>query len=190
MKKPILVTGCPRSGTRFASRMFREVFGMMVGHETELGHGTSDWRYVDPRYKKDHFKIIFHQVRYPLDVIGSLHTITPQSMRLMEKNIVPLKGTDPLLLKCMKYYYHWVTEAERMADYSYQVENVEDKEIINKIADLVEVKPDMSAFSRLSKFENSRRDHPKYKEIIWDDLEEVDKKLYNSILEISQKYNY
>lgn len=82
-RKAILVIGCPRSGTRYTNEVLRQM-GLKVEHEKMGRDGTvSSWFAVDDYYyprahggrRADfHFDLVVHQVRHPLDVIGSLET--------------------------------------------------------------------------------------------------------------------
>lgn len=83
MRKRILVIGCPRSGTRYTAEVLRQM-GVKVEHERMGRDGTvSSWFTVDDYYyPRAHggrradfeFDCVVHQVRHPLDVIGSLET--------------------------------------------------------------------------------------------------------------------
>lgn len=87
-----VVTGMPRSGTRYASKLFTKL-GIKCGHESIIdvprpSVKTSLWRLFDPKYRQliadaswpaaammdqlPEHTVIFHQVRNPVRVVRSL----------------------------------------------------------------------------------------------------------------------
>jgi hypothetical protein len=82
--KRFLVTGCPRSGTKYAATLFRAL-GVRIGHEDVFGvrqglrkrpvtwdgqQGDASWLAVPFLPLED--TIVLHQVRHPLEVVRSL----------------------------------------------------------------------------------------------------------------------
>ena len=82
---PLLITGCARSGTGYASLLFKKM-GLDIGHEEYGADGISSWLFaVDaenvpwgPSRKDVKFGKVFHQVRHPLKAIGSIYTYEPE----------------------------------------------------------------------------------------------------------------
>ena len=65
----ILVTGCPRSGTRFFSESL-ETYGIRLGHELAGKHGTVEWRHAAT--KDPAFDVKISLARHPIRTITSL----------------------------------------------------------------------------------------------------------------------
>lgn len=121
----ILVTGCPRSGTRYTAAMFCR-HGVRIGHERVYAHGTSDWRLAPVAHRA---KISIHQVRDPLKVIASLQTIKAASMQLAAK-FVELDAEDTKskpysLITCAKMWLHWTELAQENCEFWHRVENIQ-----------------------------------------------------------------
>ena len=66
----ILITGCPRSGTKFIHRYFSRQHKVFLGHECEGKHGTVEWRHAYARQPR--FEVTISCVRHPLLTIRSL----------------------------------------------------------------------------------------------------------------------
>ena len=142
----LLVTGCGRSGTAFASRWLRER-GLDVGHERSGEHGIvswclaaceKDWRCIPPATRmakldlpswhgevswRDEYTAIVHLVRSPLDAIASATTIGAESWEWIAQHIELDPGWSPLK-KAATYWLRWNQLAEQMADVRVQVETV------------------------------------------------------------------
>lgn len=66
----VLITGCPRSGTKFVKRYFEAQHRIFLGHEQEGQHGTVDWRQAYTRSPA--FEATISLVRHPIPTIRSL----------------------------------------------------------------------------------------------------------------------
>jgi len=117
----ILIIGCGRSGTKYTKMLFT-LAGLKVGHEKDAENGTVDWHKTcekDPAYG-----VTLHQVRDPLKVISSCHTIMGRSWDFICKNEPKIIRGEPLLLRCMKYWFYWNQRAQVNARWSYRVESL------------------------------------------------------------------
>lgn len=72
--RPLLFTGCGYSGTTFLGKLFSSA-GYDVPHECLGNDGTSDWRYSFESARPLPFQHIFMQVRHPLAVVASWHSV-------------------------------------------------------------------------------------------------------------------
>lgn len=72
--RPLLLTGCGYSGTGFLGKLFSSA-GYHVPHECLGKDGTSDWRYSFETARPLPFQHIFMQVRHPLAVVASWHSV-------------------------------------------------------------------------------------------------------------------
>jgi len=87
---PLLVTGTPRSGTKYTAWVLQDVFGMDCPHEKLGAHGTVSSLYCvddpddyfgphgnDPPAGTVHFQKVIRLVREPLSNIGSMQAQLP-----------------------------------------------------------------------------------------------------------------
>jgi hypothetical protein len=72
--RPLLFTGCGYSGTGFLGKLFSSA-GYDIPHECLGKDGTSDWRYSFESARPLPFQHIFMQVRHPLAVVASWHSV-------------------------------------------------------------------------------------------------------------------
>jgi len=120
--KKLLIVGCGRSGTRYASKVLG-LAGLDVGHEKDGRHGRVDWRCVHDPSARGRYDVVLHQVRHPLRVIESFHTAGKVSWRLVSKADPAIVG-GPLLRDCARYWVRWNLAAEEMASMTYRVEDM------------------------------------------------------------------
>ncbi len=125
----LLIVGCGRSGTGYISTLLREC-GLDIGHEVLGVDGTSNWFWTfDSSINcKYHYKHIFHQIRNPLDVISSWYNneIDHSYIWIFICSHVPeIDSNEPFLVRCAKYWYYWNLAAEKKAEWSYRVEDID-----------------------------------------------------------------
>lgn len=119
MKRKVLVTGCPRSGTRFVSRALQQT-GVQASHERMGSGGTvsalycvEDYYYnreirPPPRRSSVVFEQVWHLVRDPRDCIPSLAlNLLPRFWRWQEKHTEIPGDLEPLLLRCALFWETW-----------------------------------------------------------------------------------
>jgi hypothetical protein len=73
-----LITGYPRSGTKYTAKVLNKT-SLDVGHEFKGKDGCVSWKHLP---KALDFDLVLHQVRNPLKVIGSSHTINVTYLEL------------------------------------------------------------------------------------------------------------
>lgn len=163
----IVIIGCGRSGTKFISRH------LGLGHEKLEDSGLACWQSVvdgNGIYDIQPGDFVLHQVRNPLEVISSCHTILMQeSWDLIHEHIPSINEDDSLLSKCMKYWYYWNRMAEDRALVTYRVEDVS---------------------SDVSQITNTRQKWDTYKRVEWADLKREDRKLWKAIRKLAATYGY
>lgn len=160
----IVIIGCPRSGFRFISRVFSEA-GFILGHESWMKCGSANWMLTSKPMPAD--GLVLHQIRHPLDVIGSMQTITNGSWDLLMKHTSARKKHD-LIERGMRAYLEWNQIAEAKAVYSYRVEDIDTAwSTITDIADMGDV-----SLSDIRRDLNSRK--KKYQRPMWSDLADRD----------------
>jgi len=183
----LLVTGCGRSGTQYASAVFKAV-GLDVGHESVGKNGTVDWHRVNDG---EAFDVIFHQVRNPLHTIGSLtRGIRTASWRFICKTEPRVRYDAPIVQRAMQYWCYWNERAEALASETYRVESMIDW-LAGRLA-LVGVdagKVDMAA-ARLVPTNMHTRKGKESKTLEFKDLEEADAELAPSVRLMAERYGY
>jgi hypothetical protein len=170
----IIVIGCPRSGFRYIARVFTEA-GLPVGHEHWRECGRADYTMTPQKMPVD--ALVLHQMRKPLDVIGSMQTIQDRSWELLMKHTSANKTHD-LIERGMRAYLEWNRIAEAKADYSYRVEDLDDVwDFITSrnMLDIDEPLPDVRR--------NLNTRKGRYKPLEWEDLEERNLELTEKIVE-------
>ncbi len=81
----ILVTGCPRSGTKnYTAYLVSK--GQRIQHERPGEDGTCDWR-AAVRADSSEWSEVIHLVRHPLNCISSMTTLGPNSWRYLTSNV-------------------------------------------------------------------------------------------------------
>ncbi len=220
--KMILITGCGRSGTEYISKVLRKS-GIEIGHEMEIKHdGISSWPLASardnipwgPGFSDVKFKHIVHQVRHPLKVIQDNEFSHLKESRDFVTSVIG--ESRNILHYHMRYWYHWNVMAEKLANWTYRIEDI-DKNIlkfskmigreseINKIkSSLYKIpkntgtrknikvikKIDGSGHGTLDSESDLIKVDYKYKESTWEILEKEDWRLAERIKMLASKYGY
>ena len=156
-----LVTGCGRSGTRYATLVLRRL-GLDIRHERLGKDGIASWALaVDaedvpwgPSLRHLEFDVVLHQTRHPLAVVNSVMTFKERSWRFICAH-VPVSLEDPLPLRAAAYWYYWNSEAERRADLTFAIERLGDA--MNEICSRLGVSADSAVLDRVPRDVNTRR---------------------------------
>ena len=119
--KRLLIVGCGRSGTQYTAHVLSRA-GYRFGHERPEQNGSIDWRGVVR--STDGYDVVWHQVRHPLLVIASCHTIMAKSWRYVYKNEPRIEPRHSILKRCMGYWLYWNERASQMASRTYRVEDM------------------------------------------------------------------
>lgn len=193
----ILITGHPRSGTKFTAKMLKRM-GYPTSYE---GHGlggktrfVSSWKHAMPgvfeyRYFRkmpldQDFARVIHQVRHPLKVIASSTTLFDVTINHIKKYVdIPEETVhkhQPLKL-CMRSWIGWNTLIEEKAQWRYQLEELRDvfPEFCRQIGIPDQPMPNMGK-------RNTRR----HGDFTWDDLYREDEALAQEIRDMARRYGY
>jgi hypothetical protein len=190
--RELLITGCARSGTTYITYVLRNC-GLNVDHEENAGYGIVSWPMaVDssnsvwgPPSNRYRFKHIFHQVRHPLKAIASATTEPTRSWAYICQHCKNIKMHDKPLVKAAKYWYYWNLLAEKKAEWTYRIEDIENA--LDEMSRRLSIPLSKKALGRISKKTNSRR-HASY---TWKDIKAaINPKLYAKILEMARRYGY
>jgi hypothetical protein len=133
--KLLSIVGCGRSGTTFITD-YLNACGIQIEHEANGAEGCASWTSVvhlyspfDQAQSQVRYRHTFHQVRHPLAVISSfynnLNDTTAWYWRFIRDHTPEIHETDSLLVHCIKYWYYWNLKAEQIAEWRYQIENLE-----------------------------------------------------------------
>jgi len=191
----ILVTGCARSGTRYTAYILRDC-GLDVGHEWMFPDGLTSWLMATDCSEcpwgaapssNTKFQHIFHQVRDPLKVIASVYiNEPPESWEFICLHLPQIKETDTLLVKCAKYWYYWNLMAEKKAEYTFRVEDIEKALRVMSFKMKRELTPkDLSAFAKNI---NTRETPP---DLTWGTLaESLPYSLFYDVQMMALRYGY
>ena len=197
--RTLLVVGCARSGTTYISKVLKKS-GLRIGHEKMGKDGISTceltgnpkegcwkgrWGICPENY---HFAHIFHQVRDPLNVIASTYITENLDSWYFIMNYIPeIHMQDSHLVKCAKYWYYWNLKAEKMAEWTYRVEDLDQK--WEEFETRLGRKISRDSIENTPKNTNGRKTHPY--EFTWEDLQnELGPELYRNIRDLAARYGY
>jgi hypothetical protein len=175
-----VIVGCARSGTRWIAEVLT-LTGLDVGHWRTLGDDGISSDLLAPLACLLEANVI-HQVRYPVNQIGSMHTTHGYTWQFINQ-VLKFKDGDTLLKMCMKYWLVWNSYAEKVARYTYRIENIDNE--WGKIKELTGAKGVLPDVPR-----NANTRKGMYKPVTWDMLEQEDAELYGHILKKAWGYGY
>lgn len=193
IKRPLLISGCARSGTKFITIFFK-LNGYDVGHEYDGHFGVVAWTMTPnsdmtpwgPGYNNYVFEHIFHQVRNPLKTIASAGNEPPISWLFIKKFIPEIEMDDPKIVKGAKYWYYWNLLAEKKAEWTYRIEDIENQ--VGKMAALLGIDLNPIILEIIPTNTNTRGYWDVYS---WEDLREaLDADLFQNIVEMATRYGY
>jgi len=215
-RRKLLITGCGRSGTMYASEVWKTQ-GLEITHENPLPpngcmgrDGIASWYMAvndpDPPFGPSAsayaFDFVIHQVRDPLKVIASVAQFILRDRRsrdYIERNAPATRLTHPerslprrdrLLLQAARYWYYWNLISEQKASMTIQVEHLTAS--LERLCRFLEVtyKPDVAELvSRNIHGRNLYIDEP-YWEIGWKDIARIDAEITEKIKELARSYGY
>lgn len=178
---------CSRSGTVYATKFYREAFGLDVSHERVGPQGGIGWpMLVDHRrgVPLQAFDVVLHQVRHPLKVMQTLGIHWDQFWPKLEEAVGPLPGAT--LKRYMAYWCRYNEKAEALAMMTYRVEELHTgSETTRRIGDILGTIPKHSIVSRET---NTRKNDRRV--VTMDMLREADERLSSKVIEMASSYGY
>jgi len=162
VQKRVLITGCGRSGTLYASILLKKC-SLDVPHERKMGKdGISSWLFGasavsapwGPSPSEYRFEHTVQLLRDPLTCIPSIATLRPAAWVYIA-GYVPFEASDSPLLKSAKYWYHWSMMIEPRADLRLRIEDMPGALI--SLCDRLGAHVDLGAIERVPKDLNTRR---------------------------------
>ncbi len=132
-----------------------------------------------------HYDLILHQVRTPLNVIGSLLTTTEGSWDYIDNKIGVYHLDDPIL-RATRYWIEWNRHAGQIANHSYRVEDI--KTELPVICDMIGLEyNEASAHYILKQPPIHSRTHPM---VTADDIKNRDACLFQQLEETAALFGY
>ena len=189
----VLITGCSRSGTSYMSDFLR-LNGIQVDHERDAADGTVSWTMVvdapwtpwGPGRRGFRYRHILHQVRHPLKAIGSIVNEEQRAWDFIQTYMPQVREHDPILVRAVNYWIYWNLAAEKMAELTYRIEDVD--KALPKISKILKKKLDPHCLGQVSKTTNTRHINRNY---TWDDIQKgVDPKLFKKLVRVAKHYGY
>jgi hypothetical protein len=186
MKNQIVITGCPRSGTKFISLLLR-AHGLDVPHEYWGSDGiVAGMLAGDPTLKHFVSRItVIHQVRHPLKTIASLTTIQEVGWQFMSRRLGNLALPEDKVHRGMMIWHDWNRLSEQHAARTYRVEGIEGR--LSEICALAGLTP-MKRHPGVTVSTNANaRPHP---ELTWDQCDRMNQPLTRAIRQLASHYGY
>ena len=189
----LLITGCSRSGTSYISDFLR-LNGVQVDHEQDAPEGTVSWTMAidapwtpwGPGSRGYRFRHVFHQVRHPLKAIGSIVNEEQRAWDFIQSYIPQVREQDPILVRAVNYWIYWNLAAERKAELTYRIEDVE--KVLPKMERILRRKLDPKLLEVVPKNTNTRHANKNY---TWEDLSRgVSKDLFKKLVMLTKHYGY
>jgi hypothetical protein len=160
MKKKYVILGCPRSGTGYASMLFK-YNNIQVNHEILGSDGISSWclfpslpdsklygpslNEVINEFNMDSIEFI-HLHRHPLNVISSLQTISNTSWNYINKCLNLSPELDKLT-RSIEFWVNWNLSIENITSNLISIEDLSTHYKLN-------IYPNKKYNSRAAQYEN------------------------------------
>lgn len=214
--RKLLITGCGRSGTMYASEVWRSQ-GLDVSHENptppngEMGKdGIASWYMavndLDPPFgpsaSEYEFDFVIHQVRHPLKVIASVAQFVLRdalSRDYIERNAPEtrlnprerqMRDCDQLILQASRYWLYWNLLASEKSSLTIKVEDLAGSlEGLCAMLNVGFVPGVAEAVSANTHGRYLYLNEP-YWTVDWDDIARLDPGLRNQIRALADGYGY
>lgn len=193
---PILITGCPRSGTAYMARLFTEA-GIPCGHEQEIHNNKgqpmemvrnakaeSSWLAV-PYLSQ--FKDIIHITRNPFKVINSMLNVGFLDEEKGDIEYISQSLPEILEIKGIEQYVYFWTEWNKLIEnhtkkrYNIEDINKDPRKFLSQYIEPKQIYKDTEC--------NTWKNQVKYtNNITLNDI--PDGEIKNNFIELKTKYNY
>jgi|EndMetStandDraft_5_1072996.scaffolds.fasta_scaffold65284_3 hypothetical protein len=189
----LLITGCGHSGTLYIAKVL-QLCGLKINHEADGEDGIVSWFMAAPSKsapfgpggKEFQFVHIFHQVRDPLKVIASICKEPAKGWLYISRHVPEITMDEPLLGRAAKYYYYWNRMAEKKAQWTYRIEDIEN--VMDEMGRRLGIRLDKKAIQKVPKNTHSHRVKKSY---TWADIRAaVDPDLYRKLVKMARRYGY
>ena len=185
VSKYFLVLGTPRSGLAYTTMVLRQL-KLSVAHEGIGADGACGWPFVPCIMPKSNITIL-HQVRNPLDSIGSMQCISEESWSYIGHYLkMDIMKTSDLIFRGMQCWYHWNKMVEDKAIFTYRVEDME--RVWGNICELLKINKMISFPLDISTDINTRAEF--YEPLETEDLLNSNSTLATRVLSLGTTYGY
>ncbi len=193
LSRQLLITGCSRSGTTYIAHVLI-ANGLQVTHEADGTYGIVSWPMCanttlapwGPGFKKYQFAHIFHQVRHPLKTIASASHELKKSWKFICEQCPAIHLNEPAIVKAAKYWYYWNLMAERKAELTYRIEDME--KILPEMSRRLGVPLDPQVLLSIPKNTNTWHSTTTY---TWKELQgALSPALYRRVYLLAKRYGY
>ena len=139
--KPVLITGCGRSGTHFTVNLLQKA-NIDSSHEYEKPHHRPrvrvSWFHGDAEHSPNQQDVIrvIHQVRNPKKVISGFNNVRVMQWEVIDGTLNRKYGLSleqpyiddvNLVKNAITYVYYWNRMVEERACYRFRIENVREE---------------------------------------------------------------
>jgi hypothetical protein len=193
------VTGCPRSGTVYISKVIKAL-GCNIGHE-EIGPDgiVSAFIAVDAKetsagpgwlsipYRKN--MLVVHQVRNPIDCIRSMQCLE-LSMDWMSQYIY-IPSNAGIVEKLARYWIYWNIYAEQRSTWTYRIEAL--PEIFETWCKVLRLPHKPEVLGKISTKTNTKhrgKKNNEYRELSLGEIIEESGEMWTLIKMQARKYGY
>jgi len=215
-RRKLLVTGCGRSGTLYASEVWKSQ-GLDVRHENPIPpngmmgrDGIASWYMAvadrcppfGPSRAEYKFEFVIHQVRQPLEVIASVAQFILNdhlSREYIERNSPETKlsrreklllNRDQRFLQASRYWYYWNLMIQNNADVTVQAERL--AALLPDLCSRLQIAYVPGVAERISTSTHGRYlyTNQPYWTIGWAELARLDRPLSRNIKDLARSYGY
>lgn len=199
-ERRILIVGCPRSGTKYISQVFKKA-GLSSTHENDKGKDVVvGWRYAASGkafcYHFRHicrfyteFTQVWHQVRNPVKVLRSLPALGDYRnwAHIVDSRLG--LGDRRSLEYGMQFWLSWTRRCDDMCDWRYRVEDVQDgSKVWRKMCKRLDLGE--QGLPPVSQRNNTRVKHKRYRSVTLADMRAADPGLAGKVIRRAKKYGY
>lgn len=214
-QRKLLITGCARSGTLYASRLW-QALGLDIRHERPVPpdgrmgkDGIASWLMAvkdpcppyGPSALKFNFDFIIHQVRHPLKVIPSIAQFIIRANGRGKKYILTncpevelnteqkaLEPHEQWILQAALYWHYWNLMVENIATVTVSLENLSAR--LPLLCEMLGIQYNSNVVETIPKNINSRTFYIKEKpwKLEWGNLEKLHPPLTEKIKLQASRY--
>ena len=151
---------------------------VVIDHDGAATTGYSD------ASLRDHYDLILHQLRSPMDVIASAQTLTDGSLAYID-NKIGIRRYDDRILQGARYWLEWNKAAYRICDFSYRIEDLWRQ--LPNICDLIGIPCTIPGNEEALRQQRNSRPHTA---VSANHIKERDIDLYHDLVDTAEAFGY